>query len=128
MIPVILNFSHPLTQQQLHAVVQRVGMDVTERRVAVHVQPDESMEHAALRLLRECGLSSESWQGQPILTVLPGLSPLAACLITGMHGLSGYFPAVIVIRPNATGLPGVFSVTEIVNLQNLRLHLREHHR
>lgn len=126
--PVILNFSHPLTADQQRTVEQTLGVSVVERRVAVHVQADEPMEDAARRLLGASGLSSEAWQGQPVLTVLPGLSALAACLLAGMHGLSGYFPAIIVIRPSAQGIPGTFDVTEIVNLQAFRLHLREHGR
>lgn len=125
MTPVILNFSHPLTRDQLQTVAAQIGMDVTECQVSVHVGPDESMEQASTRLLADCGLNSEAWQGQPLLTVLPGLSALAGCLIAGMHGLSGYFPAIIVVRPNQNGISGLFSVTEIVNLQAYRLQMRQ---
>ena len=41
--------------------------------------------------------------GDTVQVVLPGLAPLAAIVLTAIHGLSGHFPSVIMLKREETG-------------------------
>lgn len=119
MTTLILNFSHPLTPRQQQDLDERFG-PAEERRIPVHVAEGESLKDAARVLLDRANLSPDEWQTRPLLLVVPGLATLTACVLADLHGRCGYFPGLVVIRPDPGGIPGTFNVSETVNLQDVR--------
>jgi hypothetical protein len=121
----LINFSHPLNERQLQWIAERIGQDV-ERVLEVPTQVDVSSPVAdqVRALVDSAGLSPREWQTTPLLIVPPGLSPVACVLLAELHGRCGYFPPVVRIAPNASTVPPVFEVAEIVNLQQVREQAR----
>jgi hypothetical protein len=54
----------------------------------------------------------------------PGYAPATAALLAELHGRSGYFPAILRLRPVVDTTPTVYEVAEIVNLQVVREQAR----
>jgi hypothetical protein len=120
---ILLNFSHPLTPDQIDQVralisEQNAAIQVIELPVQFDVQ--QPFEPQLQTLLARLPLSSEELQGEPILLNLPALNYIAAMLLAELHGGMGYFPAMLRLRPMAGSTPPRFEVAEIVNLQALR--------
>ena len=117
----ILNFSHPLTGEQVSAIEQQLGQNV-ERILALPAQFDQQqpfapqMEH----LLGAVELSPQEWQSAPVLVVLPALSGIAAVALAELHGRMGYFPPIVRLRPLEGALPPRYDVAEVLNLQSVR--------
>jgi hypothetical protein len=123
--PILLNFSHPLTPRQLQEIEVRTGCSFTQRQIPVHVPNGHSLADTARAVLDSVALSGDEWQTSPLLIVVPGLAPLTACLMAELHGRCGYFPTIIVVRPDHEGSAGTFRVTEIVNLSTVRTDARQ---
>jgi hypothetical protein len=70
-------------------------------------------------------LTSEQWQTQPILVVLPSLNYAAAALLAELHGRMGYFPSIVRLRPVKDALPPRYELAEIIDLQALRASARK---
>lgn len=117
----LLNFGHPLTEQQLARVRELVGRDI-ERVVAIPTQFDHarSFEEQTRELLRTIPLTPEQWQTTPIVINPPSLAPITAVLLAEVHGRCGYFPTIIRLRPLAQSMPPQYEVAEILNLQAIR--------
>lgn len=117
----ILNFSHPLTPEQLQDISSVCHCDIA-RVIDIPVQMDhqEPFAEQMARLLDGLDISAEQWQAGGILVNLPGLSSAACVLITLIHGLSGHFPAIIRLKPVQNSMPVAFELAEIVNLQSVR--------
>jgi hypothetical protein len=117
----ILNFSHPLTPDQLAQVEMLTGQAVTEVRGEMpqfdHASPFAAQVRA---LVERVGLSPEAWQTAPLVVNPPGYAPAVAVLLAEMHGRSGHFPALLRLRPVANSTPTRYEVAEVVNLQDLR--------
>jgi hypothetical protein len=119
----IVNFSHPLTGEQLAAIARTVGVEPGAIRVIEEMAHfDESKPYAAQAetLIDATGLSSAEWQNLPILVNLPGHSSVAAPALSLIHGRSGHFPAVIRLRPVPNSVPRVFEFAEILSLDDIR--------
>lgn len=117
----ILNFSHPLTeeqQQQIMALLQVEQLDL--RDIKVHIDRSIAMSEVARDLADAVGLSSHEWQSVPLVINPPGLAPLALALVAEIHGRSGGFPAMLNLRPIADALPTRYQAAEVLNLQQLR--------
>jgi hypothetical protein len=118
---ILLNFSHPLTDDHLAQVEALTGQEV-ERVVEVHSQIDaqQPLSPQVVEMVNTCGLSPAEWQTLPLLVNPPALSFSAVALLAELHGRLGYFPAVVRTRPIEDSLPPRYEVAEIVNLQALR--------
>jgi len=118
---ILLNFSHPLTDDHLAQVEALTGQQV-ERVVEVHSQIDaqQPLSPQVVEMVDACGLSPAEWQTLPLLINPPALNFSAVALLAELHGRLGYFPAVIRTRPIEDSLPPRYEVAEIVNLQALR--------
>lgn len=118
---IVVNFSHPLTVDQKERIAELAGQPV-ERVIDVPVHFDEALPFAEQvpSLIAATGLTSEDWQTLPILVNPPSYAPIVATLLAYLHGMLGYFPSVLRIRPERSGSMTAFSVAEILSLQDLR--------
>ncbi len=118
---ILLNFAHPLTDEQLTQVDALVNQPVA-RMIDRPAQFDLEQSFAAqvAVLVDAVGLSPADWQALPLVINPPSLSAIAVTLLAELHGRMGYFPAVIRMRPVADSIPPRFEVAEIVNLQAVR--------
>ncbi|MDQ2808423.1 MAG: CRISPR-associated protein Csx15 [Chloroflexota bacterium] len=116
----LLNFAHPLTDDQVQQVAGLLGATPTVQTVPTQIDRTQPLGATALALAAATGLTGQAWQTQTLIVNLPGLAPLAAALLAEIHGRCGYFPPVLNIRPVAGALPPRYEVAEIVNLQALR--------
>ncbi len=116
----LLNFAHPLTDDQVRQVTELIGAPPTVQTVPTQVDRTQPLGATALALAAATGLTGHDWQTRPLIVNLPGLAPVAAALLAEIHGRCGYFPPVLNIRPVAGSLPPRYEVAEIVNLQGLR--------
>ncbi len=121
----LLNFSHPLTQEQ-EAQIEAITGQPVARAISAMPQFDEqqSFEPQLAALLDGIELSAEQWQTEPILVILPALNFIAGALLANLHGRMGYFPHVVRTRPVAGSIPRRFEVAEILDLQALRAAAR----
>ncbi|MEZ4522953.1 MAG: CRISPR-associated protein Csx15 [Thermomicrobiales bacterium] len=117
---IIINFSHPLTDDQLQAI-ERAGGESIQRVIAApaHFHEDEPYLDQIRDLVRHVGLSSHQWQTEPILINPPAYAPIAVSLQTYLHGLAGGFLPVIRLRPVLDSPVRRYEFAEILDLQGL---------
>lgn len=118
---ILLNFSHPLTPEQLHQIETLTGQQM-ERVIEVHSQidPEEPLAAQVAALADQAGLSPTEWQTLPLLINPPSLNFIAIVLLAELHGRCGYFPAHLRLRPVQGSLPPRYEVAEVLDLQALR--------
>jgi hypothetical protein len=97
---VVINFAYSLTDAQLVAVEPLTGQSV-KHVVDVKTQLDYAQPFVkqVRALVKSAGLSPEQWQTAPLLVGLPSLNVIAALNLAELHGLMGYFPSVLRLRP-----------------------------
>ena len=118
---ILLNFSHPLSSEQIAQVEALAGGPV-QRVVEMPVQfePDAPFAPQLQTLLSRLPLSPAELQSLAFLVNLPALSSIAALLLAELHGRMGYFPAVLRLRPAPGALPPRYEAVEVLNLQAVR--------
>ncbi|MCS6964413.1 MAG: CRISPR-associated protein Csx15 [Bellilinea sp.] len=118
---VLVNFAHPLTEEQLHQLEALTGRKV-ERVIAIDAQidPQEPLAQQVVRMVDQVGFTAKEWQTLPLLIVLPSLNYSAGVLLAELHGRMGYFPSIVRLRPVAGVIPPRFEVAEVINLQAVR--------
>jgi len=117
----IVNFSHPLTPDQLQQLAERCGRAIDRViDVRVHFLQEEPFGPQAVAVVDAAGLTGEAWQTLPLVIVPPALAPIACACLAELHGRTGHFPPIVRLRPRSGVTPPVFDVAEIVNLQELR--------
>ena len=116
---IVVNFSHPLTPEQV-AALERVAGRPVERVIAAPAQFDEAAPFGpqVAALVESAGLSGEEWQTAPLVINLPGHAAITAGVLAHLHGLRGHFPPVLRLR-RADAL-GIFAMAELIDLQGLR--------
>ncbi len=120
----IVNFGHPITDEQREQLEATVGLQTTEtKNVKVQVDMDQPLAPQIAALVDTIGFTAEEWQNKSIVVNLPGLSTAAAVLIAELHGRMGYFPPVV--RLKQEGTPPRFVVAEVINLANVRNAARQ---
>ena len=117
----ILNFSHPMTETQKKEAEALTGQPV-EQVYNIHVQfdNDRSFAEQAAELMQNLPVDGTTLQTVPILILLPSSNFIAASVLASLHGMMGYFPAVLRISPEAGSLPPVYHAAEVLNLQAIR--------
>jgi hypothetical protein len=117
----VLNFSHPLTGEQVAQIEQLLGQSI-ERIVALPAQFDQQQSFALQmdQLLSGVTLTPQEWQSLPLLVVLPSFSAIAGAVLAELHGRMGYFPPIVRLKPVADALPPRYEVAEVLNLQAVR--------
>ncbi len=117
----ILNYSHPLTPDQLAQLEALTGQPIAEvRDIPTQVDVSAPLAPQATALAEAAQLSAAAWQTAPLLLVPPALNFVAVALIAELHGRMGYFPPVVRLRPMTGALPPRYEIAEIINLQALR--------
>lgn len=123
---ILLNFSHPLTDDQLAQVEAVTGQKVAEVRGEMPQFDHQVPFMKQVRALADrVGLSPEEWQTTPLLINLPGYAPAAAALLAELHGRIGHFPAVLRRPPVVEGGLTHYKVAEVINLQHVRDEARK---
>ncbi|MGQ9628541.1 MAG: CRISPR-associated protein Csx15 [Anaerolineae bacterium] len=118
---ILLNFSHPLTSEQLAQIEELTGQKVAEvRHVPIQFDHQRPFAPQVKELAEACELTSEEWQTRPILIVPPSLNFIACVLLAELHGRMGYFPPIVRLRPVEGSIPARYEVAEIINLQEVR--------
>jgi len=122
---ILLNFSHPITPEQLAKTQELTGQPVSQV-IDVATQFDLGMGFTSQveQLLAEVPLTPQQWQTLPILVNPPALNVITAVLLAELHGRMGYFPPVVRLSLVKDSLPPRYAVTEILNLQEVRQSAR----
>lgn len=116
----ILNFSHPLTQEQCTQIETLANTPIDEvRTVLVQINQSEPLDAQIVAIVDSIALASEEWQTRPLLINPPGYAPVAFVLLAELHGRIGHFPSLIRLRPKP-GPITIFEVAELLNLQAIR--------
>ena len=118
---ILLNFTHPLTQEQIKEIEAVTGQKVTEMRGEMAEFDHQAPFAEQVRALADrVGLSPEEWQTTPLLVIPPSLNFIAVVLLAELHGRMGYFPPVVRLRPVEGSTPTRYEVAEVINLQQIR--------
>ncbi|MFW6096869.1 MAG: CRISPR-associated protein Csx15 [Chloroflexota bacterium] len=122
---ILVNFSHPITDEQKQQLETITGQAVDIVRSVV-CQFDNALPFAeqVAAAVDEVGLSSEEWQEEAIVVNPPGYAPAATTLVAELHGRTGYFPSLMRVRPVADSNPPQFEVAEVINLHEVRERAR----
>ncbi|MFQ3534770.1 MAG: CRISPR-associated protein Csx15 [Aggregatilineales bacterium] len=117
----IINFSHPLTTEQIAQIEARLGGKIDSiRNVRVQFDTEQAFVPQVIELLDELGITAEQWQTEAWLIVLPSLNFITAVLLAELHGRSGRFPTIIRLKPVTEALVSTFELAEIINLDQVR--------
>src|SRR5712691_3712156 len=102
----ILNFSHPITDEHTAQIEALAGTPIDEiRTIAVQIEQAEPLEPQIRAIVDATPLSSEEWQTRPLLINPPGYAPAAFVLLAELHGRIGHFPSLIRLRPKPRPVP-----------------------
>jgi hypothetical protein len=123
---ILLNFSHPLSAEQLLIAESLVSSKFTSIiDIKTHLDHQTSFPLQVKKLVGDTHLTSQQWQNSKILVVPPSLSIISCILLSELHGRMGYFPAVLRVKPVPGSTPPVFEPAEVLNLQAIRDSSRE---
>ena len=124
----ILNFTHPLTEEHRQQIEALAGMPVDDvYTVAVQIDQQAPLAEQMRAIVDRVLLTSQEWQTRTLLINPPGYAPAAFVLLAELHGRIGHFPTLIRLRP----VPGPitrFEVAELLNLQTIRESARQQRR
>lgn len=122
---IIVNFSHPFTQEHIEQIKLLTGQSVaTIHDISCKLNTDEPLAPQIIEIISKIPLTTEEWQTLPILINLPSLNYAAALVLAELHGRMGYFPACLRLRPVTGSLPPRYEAFEILNLDELRRQAR----
>lgn len=118
---IILNFSHPLTAEQVAQVEALTGKPV-ERVIHLPAQFDHQQPYLPqlAALMEKIPLTPQELQSAAILVNLPSFNAIAALTLAELHGRMGYFPPILRLRPVEGAVPPRYETAEILNLQSVR--------
>ncbi len=120
----ILNFTHPLTQEQCAQIEALADTTIDEiRTIPVQIEQAEPLGPQIVAIVEAAGLSSQEWQTRSLLINPPGYAPAAFVLLAELHGRIGHFPSLVRLRPRPGALT-TYEVAELLNLQAVREEAR----
>ena len=118
---ILLNFSHPLTPEQIARVEALTSQKVDQvLALNTHFDHQRPFLEQLREVLKQLPFSSEQWQTAPILVNLPSLNSISALLLAELHGRMGYFAPILRLKPVENAMPPRFEVAEVINLQAIR--------
>ncbi len=123
---ILLNFSHPITEEQ-RAQIEALTKKPLEQIITlpVHFDQEKPFLPQLRALLKEVPFTPQEWQTAPILVNLPSYNYIAALALAELHGRMGYFPPIIRLKPVRDSIPPRYEVAEIINLQSIRDQARQ---
>jgi hypothetical protein len=121
---ILLNFSHPLTADQIDQLAALLGELPAIRTIPAQFDHAQPFAAQIAALADAAGLSPVEWQTTPLLVNLPGYAPAAGGLLAEIHGRSGHFPALLRLSPVAGSVPTTYQVSEVIDLQGVRERAR----
>src|SRR6266571_3665492 len=96
----ILNFTHPLTDEHQGQIEALAGRTIDEiRTIPVQINQAEPLSPQIATIVNAAHLSSQEWQTRALLINPPGYAPAAFLLLAELHGRIGHFPSLIRLRP-----------------------------
>lgn len=123
---IILNFSHPLNDDQLSQIERLLGQAVGRViEIRSQIDPQEPLAPQVDELVASAGLTPAEWASEGLLVNPPALNFSTAVLLAQLHGRLGHFPPCIRLRPVPHSPIPKFEVAEIINLQQLRTEARQ---
>lgn len=123
---IVVNFSHPLTPDQLAAIERLAQQPVTDLiEQMAEFDLDQSIAEQVVSLVDGLGLSPQKWQQETPLIVLPSLNFGAAAVLAELHGRCGDFPPIVRTRPLPDSVLMRYEVAEIINLKAMRAAARK---
>lgn len=119
---VIVNFSHPLTNDHVDELRRRLDREIDRIiDVPADFDPAEPYGPQAKALVASAGLTPAEWQTLPLMVNLPSFNVIAALVLAQLHGLMGHFPAIIRLRPVHGAVPARFEIAEVIDLNSYRI-------
>ena len=121
----LINFSHPLTDEQTRQITAHVGEIQT---IAVKCQLDITIPFGPqiVALADQASLTNATlYQAERILVLLPALAPAAALMVAELQGRTGYFPPCVRLAQRPNSVPPVFDLAEIMDLNDQRQEARK---
>ncbi len=116
----IVNFTHPLTDNQRTQIEMLAGVPIEEvRTIPIEIDQEEPLEPQITAVIERVGLSSREWQTRLLLINPPGYAPAAFVLLAELHGRIGHFPSLLRLRPKSSSVTE-YEVAELLNLQTIR--------
>ncbi len=122
---IILNYAHPLTDEQREQVQTLLNQMPEVRDIPAQIDRSTPLAQVVVALADTANLTSDEWQTIPLLLNPPALAPVAAALLAELHGRCGYFVPLLNVRPVAGAMPPRYEVGELVALQDIRDHARQ---
>lgn len=129
---IVLNFSHPLTEDQKREVTGLVEYPEgspaamypifeVEREIIVPSQMDNGQPFIAqlYRKFSEIPLTDHEWKNADIVVVPPAYAPACAIVMVMLYEKIGDFPKVIRIRPVQGATPPRFEVAEVMRVGDI---------
>lgn len=118
---ILLNFSHPLTNEHLAQIETLIGKKVDQViEVNSQIDPQQPLVPQVVTMAEQCGLSPVEWQTLPIMVNPPSLHWVAVTLLAELHGRCGYFPSHLRLRSMEGTIANGYEVAEVINLQRMR--------
>jgi len=118
---ILINFSHPLTADQLRRIEALVGQPIARViEVPSQIDPQQPLAPQIVAMADAAGLTPNEWQSRPMLVNLPSLNYSAVLLIAELHGRMGYFPSCVRLRLGKDIILPRFEVAEVLDLQAVR--------
>ena len=122
---ILINFTHPLTQDQKAQIETAVGQPLTAvHDIPCHFDNQQPFPPQVTDLLDTIPLTAAQWQTEPLLINPPAYAPAAVTLLAELHGRTGHFPTIVRIRPVPDAISVQFELAELINLQTIRENAR----
>ena len=87
----IVNFTHPLTNEQRVQIEALAGRPIEEvRTIPVEINQEGPLEPQIIAVVDAVGLPSEEWQTRLLLINPPEYPPAAFVLLAELHGRIGH--------------------------------------
>lgn len=116
---IVLNFSHPLTDDQLDQIARAFGVDdVNFIDIPTHFDTQTAIEPQIVKLIKENGI--DKLTKDMFVVRLPALDAGCAVLLAVFNGLFGFFPNVITFRKKPNAIAATFELWQVVDLQYVR--------
>ncbi|MCK6622765.1 MAG: hypothetical protein HUU32_16955 [Calditrichaceae bacterium] len=117
----ILNFSHPLEDQTLRQIEEEIKQPIGKIiEVNTHFDDNRSFKPPTKKLVEKIDFTPQEWQQGRFLVNLPGFAPIAAALLSELHGRMGHFPTILRLRTLKGSAAQTYELAEILNLQEIR--------